>query len=93
MAHTKSGGSTRLGRDSTAKRLGVKKFDGELVKPGNVLIKQRGTKWYPGKNTRISKDDTIYAIKEGIVKFEEKRKYSFVGKKKKVSVVNVIPPP
>jgi len=91
MAHTKSGGSTRLGRDSASKRLGVKKFDGELVKPGNVLIKQRGTKWHPGKNTRISKDDTIYAIKEGIVKFEEKTKYSFVGKRKKVSVVNVIP--
>jgi len=91
MAHTKSGGSTRLGRDSASKRLGVKRFDGELVKPGNILIRQRGTKWHPGKNTKISKDDTIYAVKEGVVKFEEKRKYSFVGKRKKVSVINVIP--
>lgn len=91
MAHTKSGGSTKLGRDSHAKRLGVKKFDGEIVKPGNVLIRQRGTKWYPGKNTKLGKDDTIYALKEGVVKFESKRKYSFTGKRKRVSVINVIP--
>ncbi|MGC8880747.1 MAG: 50S ribosomal protein L27 [Minisyncoccia bacterium] len=91
MAHTKSGGSTRLGRDSTAKRLGVKKFNGELVKPGNVLVRQRGTKWHPGKNTKLGKDDTIYALKEGIVKFENKRKITFTGKTKRIAVVNVIP--
>lgn len=91
MAHTKSGGSTRLGRDSAAKRLGVKKFDGELAKPGNVLVRQRGTKWHPGKNTKLGKDDTIYALKEGIVKFENKRKVTFTGKTKRISVVNVIP--
>lgn len=91
MAHTKSGGSTRLGRDSFSKRLGVKKFDGELVQPGNVLIRQRGTKWYPGKNTKRGQDDTIYALKEGIVKFSNKRKMSFTGKTKRISVVNVIP--
>lgn len=91
MAHTKSGGSTKLGRDSFSKRLGVKKFDGELVKPGNVLVRQRGTKWYPGKNTKLGKDYTIYSLIEGIVKFENKRKVSFTGKTKRVSVVNVIP--
>lgn len=91
MAHTKSGGSTKLGRDSFSKRLGIKKFDGEYVKPGNIIVRQRGTKWYPGKNTKKGKDDTIYAIKEGKVKFETKRKVTFTGKIKRVSVVNVIP--
>jgi len=92
MAHTKSGGSTKLGRDSKAKRLGVKIFDGQTVKRGNVIIRQRGTKWYPGLNTRKGHDDTIYALKDGVVKFTQKRKISFDGKVKRITVVNVITP-
>jgi large subunit ribosomal protein L27 len=91
MAHTKAGGSTKLGRDSAAKRLGVKKFDNQTVNTGNVLIRQRGTKWYPGLNTKKGQDDTLYALKDGIVKFSTKRKKDFTGKTKKVSVINVIP--
>jgi large subunit ribosomal protein L27 len=92
MAHTKSGGSTKLGRDSEAKRLGVKIFDGQTVKRGNVIIRQRGTKWYPGLNTRKGHDDTIYALKDGVVKFTKKRKISFDGKVKRITIVNVITP-
>jgi large subunit ribosomal protein L27 len=91
MAHTKAGGSTKLGRDSAAKRLGVKKFDNQTVNAGNVLIRQRGTKWYPGLNTKRGHDDTIYALKDGIVQFSTKKKKDFTGQAKKVSVINVIP--
>jgi large subunit ribosomal protein L27 len=90
MAHTKAGGSTKLGRDSKAKRLGVKKTDGQKVKTGNVLIRQRGTKWHPGENTGIGGDDTIFSLKDGIVKFSVKRKKSFTGQMKKISLVNVV---
>lgn len=91
MAHTKSGGSTKLGRDSESKRLGVKRFDGQFVKAGEVLIRQRGTKWYPGENTALGKDDTIYALTSGIVKFKEKRKTTFTGKIKRVKTIEIIP--
>ena len=91
MAHVKSAGSTKLGRDSNSKRLGVKKFDGQIVKSGNVLIRQRGTKWHPGLNTKIGCDDTIYALINGIVKFSNKRKKTFTGKTKRISLINVIP--
>ena len=70
MAHKKGMGSTRNGRDSEAKRLGVKKFGGELVKTGNILVRQRGTKIHPGNNVGIGKDDTLYALIDGVVKFE-----------------------
>ena len=72
MAHKKAGGSTRNGRDSAGRRLGVKKFGGETVIPGNIIIRQRGTKYHPGKNVSLGKDHTIFAIKEGIVSFEKK---------------------
>ncbi len=72
MAHKKAGGSTRNGRDSAGRRLGVKKFGGELVVPGNIIIRQRGTKFRPGKNVSIGKDHTIFAIKEGVVSFKKK---------------------
>jgi large subunit ribosomal protein L27 len=91
MAHTKAGGSTKLGRDSAAKHLGVKKFDHQLVNTGNVLIRQRGTKWYPGLNTKRGQDDTIYALKDGMVQFSTKKKKDFTGQVKKISVINVIP--
>ena len=69
MAHKKAGGSTRNGRDSQSKRLGVKKFGGQLVKAGNILIRQRGTKFRNGFNTGLGKDHTIFATKDGVVAF------------------------
>ena len=73
MAHKKAGGSTRNGRDSESKRLGVKKFGGELVKPGNIIVRQRGTKFHPGKNVGIGNDHTLFALIDGNVKFETAR--------------------
>jgi large subunit ribosomal protein L27 len=70
MAHKKGQGSTRNGRDSNAQRLGVKKFGGEKVFPGNILIRQHGTKWHPGRNVGIGNDYTIYALVEGNVYFD-----------------------
>ncbi len=79
MAHKKAGGSTRNGRDSVSKRLGVKKFGGEMVVGGNIIIRQRGTKVHPGLNVGIGKDDTLFAKADGRVLFETKgpknRKY------------------
>lgn len=72
MAHKKAGGSTRNGRDSVSKRLGVKKFGGEMVVGGNILIRQRGTKVHPGLNVGIGKDDTLFAKADGRVLFETK---------------------
>ena len=72
MAHKKAGGSSRNGRDSAGRRLGVKKFGGEKVIPGNIIIRQRGTKYYPGENVGIGKDHTIFALIEGKVKFATK---------------------
>jgi len=82
FAHHKGGGSTKNGRDSNAQRLGVKKYDGQKVLGGNIIVRQRGTKIHPGENVGIGDDDTLYAKVAGTVKFER------VGKdKKKVSVV------
>ena len=72
MAHKKAGGSTRNGRDSAGRWLGIKKFGGELVIPGNIIVRQRGTKFYPGKNVSIGKDHTLFAVKEGFVSFSKK---------------------
>ena len=69
MAHKKAGGSSRNGRDSAGRRLGVKKFGGELVKPGNIIIRQRGTKWHPGDNVGLGRDHTIFALTDGNVVF------------------------
>ena len=69
MAHKKSGGSSRNGRDSAGRRLGVKKFGGEVAIPGNILVRQRGTKFYPGRNVGIVKDHTLFALTEGRVAF------------------------
>ena len=71
MAHKKAGGSSRNGRDSAGRRLGVKKFGGELVKPGNIIVRQRGTKWWPSVNVGIGKDHTIFATSEGRVTFHK----------------------
>jgi large subunit ribosomal protein L27 len=69
MSKTKGGGSTRNGRDSNAQRLGVKAFDGTSVTTGSILVRQRGTKFHPGRNVGIGKDDTLFALSEGTVKF------------------------
>jgi large subunit ribosomal protein L27 len=72
MAHKKAGGSSRNGRDSESKRLGVKKFGGEAVIAGNIIIRQRGTQWHPGANVGLGKDHTIFALVEGNVNFRAK---------------------
>ena len=81
MAHKKGQGSSRNGRDSNAQRLGVKRFGGENVLAGNILVRQRGTKFHPGSNVKIGKDDTLFAVVDGVVKFETRR-----GDRKFVSV-------
>ena len=73
MAHKKAGGSSRNGRDSAGRRLGVKRFGGEHVVPGNILVRQRGTKWHPGSNVGLGKDHTIFALVEGRVTFSKGR--------------------
>ena len=71
MAHKKSGGSAKNGRDSESKRLGVKRFAGQVVTAGSILVRQRGTKFHPGSNVRRGGDDTLFALKDGVVKFEK----------------------
>lgn len=73
MAHKKGGGSSRNGRDSESKRLGVKRYGGEYVIPGNIIVRQRGTKFHPGDNVGMGKDHTIYAVSEGFVTFLTRR--------------------
>lgn len=85
MAHKKGSGSTRNGRDSNAKRLGVKKYGGENVIPGNILVRQRGTKFKPGNNVGIGRDNTLYSLIEGKVRFERAGKQG-----KKLSVYPVL---
>ena len=82
MSKTKGGGSTRNGRDSNAQRLGIKAFDGTNISAGTILVRQRGTRFHPGKNVGIGKDDTLFALVDGSVKFGERR-----GRK----VVDVLP--
>ena len=72
MAHKKAGGSSRNGRDSESKRLGVKKFGGQAVIAGNIIVRQRGTKWHPGNNVGIGKDHTLFALTDGAVEFRTK---------------------
>jgi large subunit ribosomal protein L27 len=91
MAKKKAGGSTSLGRDSISKRLGVKMYDGQYVKPGNIIVRQRGTNVRAGDNVRRGEDDTLYAITNGTVKFTSKQLKRFTGKLKKVKFANVIP--
>lgn len=76
MAHKKGSGSTKNGRDSNSKRLGIKKYSGEFVHAGNIIVRQRGSKFYPGHNVGIGKDYTLFALINGYVKFENKRKKS-----------------
>ena len=85
MAHKKAGGSSRNGRDSAGRRLGVKKFGGEAVIPGNIIVRQRGTKFHPGDNVGMGKDHTLFALRDGKVSFRNK-----AGGK---TFANVIPHP
>ena len=89
MAKRKAGGSTQLGRDSISKRLGVKKFGGEKVVTGNIIIRQRGTKFRPGKNVKRGSDDTLFAIADGIVKFSARKIRKFTGKLERAQFVSV----
>ena len=79
MAHKKAGGSSRNGRDSIGRRLGVKKSGGQAVVPGNIIIRQRGTKYHPGENVGMGKDHTLFALKEGHVKFHNLRSRTTVS--------------
>jgi large subunit ribosomal protein L27 len=79
MAHKKAGGSSRNGRDTIGRRLGVKKFGGESVVPGNIIIRQRGTKYHPGKNVGMGKDHTIFALVDGQVSFHKTRERTTVS--------------
>ena len=81
MAHNKRTGSTRNGRDSNAQRLGVKRYGGQTVRAGNIIVRQRGTKFHPGNNVGIGSDDTLFALIDGIITFERKGK-----NRKKVSI-------
>lgn len=89
MAHTKSAGTSKLGRDSGPQYLGVKKYDGEKVKVGDILVRQRGSTFLPGTNVRQGKDYSLYSAAEGVVKFMEKRKTRFDGSIRRVKAVNV----
>lgn len=90
MSHKKAGGSTRLGRDSIAKRLGVKIHDGQQIKPGMIIVKQRGTKIHPGTNVKKGVDDTLFSTANGVVKFTNKKRMRFDGKLKSAKYANVI---
>jgi len=90
MAHKKAGGTAKNLRDSKPKYLGVKLYDGQTAKAGSILVRQRGTNFTAGANTKLSKDHTVFALKEGVVKYSSKRKQNFDGTSKKVKVVNII---
>lgn len=90
MSKTKSGGSSRLGRDSASQRLGIKTHDGESVKTGMIIVRQRGSKYLAGKNTKRGSDDTIYAMAKGTVRFTSKTKKLFDGRRRKTKLISVI---
>lgn len=90
MAKVKQKGGYKGSSDSESKRLGIKLYDGQEADAGNVLVRQRGTKYLAGKNVKKGGDDTLYAIKGGVVKFQKKKKTRFDGSKKKVNIVSVV---
>lgn len=91
MAHKKAAGSTSLGRDSAGKRLGVKLGEGSWAKTGMIIIRQRGTKYHPGLNVKKGKDDTLFAMANGFVKFSTKKMRKFNNTLKDCTIVNVLP--
>ncbi len=90
MAHTKAKSTTKLGRDSESKRLGVKLSDGQIAITGNIIIRQRGSKFMVGEGVKMGKDDTIYAVKNGKVKFTTRKKINYDGNRRLVKIVNVV---
>jgi large subunit ribosomal protein L27 len=90
MAHTKAKSAAKNNRESEAKRLGVKLFDGEKVSVGEIIIRQRGTKFHPGAGVRRGNDDTLYASVSGVVKFNSRRKVAFNGQRKSIKTVSVV---
>lgn len=91
MAHKKAGGSTENGRDSVAKRRGVKRFGGQKVNAGEVIVRQKGFWFRPGKNTHVGKDWTIHADTDGVVSFSQKRMLKFNGRREKATFVHIEP--
>lgn len=89
MAHTKAGGSTRLGRDSQSKRLGIKRFAGQFTRAGGILVRQRGTRYYPGQNVKRGNDDTLFATADGYVSFTRRKRKTYDGSLKNATYVNV----
>ena len=92
MAKKKAGGSTRLGRDSNPQYLGVKLYGGQRAHAGNIIVRQRGTKFHPGNNVKRGKDDTLFATKPGVVTFKNKQVRDFTGALKKRTFVHVVSP-
>ncbi|MFA5134721.1 MAG: 50S ribosomal protein L27 [Patescibacteria group bacterium] len=90
MAHVKGTGTTSLGRDSRGQRLGVKIYSGEAVKSGNIIVRQRGTGFRPGKNVKLANDDSIFSTANGTVHFAKRKVTGFDGKMKKTTYVNVV---
>ena len=90
MAHKKAGGSTRLGRDSNAQRLGIKLYGGEYAKVGDIIVRQRGTRYRAGDGCDTGKDDTIFAIKAGKVKYNKKKVKKFTGKLEYAQIVSTV---
>ena len=91
MAHKKAGGSTGLGRDSKSKRLGIKLFAGQIAQAGNILVRQRGTKFHPGKNVGKGKDDTLFSKITGLISFRKLKKRKFDGSLKKTKFIDITP--
>lgn len=92
MSHKKAGGSTKNGRDSNAKRLGVKLYAGQKVVAGNILVRQKGNKFFAGKNVGVGKDFTLFAERNGVVQFTEKRQKKYDGRVYRNKFVNVVAP-
>ena len=90
MSHTKAGGSTKNGRDSQSKRLGLKRSGGQIVQPGDIIVRQRGSKFVAGSHVGIGKDHTLFALKAGSVEFKTVRKAAFTGRSQRRSVVSVV---
>lgn len=90
MAHKKAGGSTSLGRDSVSKRLGVKIFGNQVVKKGQIIVRQKGSKYHAGKNVKAGGDSTLYSMTDGLVKFQAKMTKKFHGNLRKTKIVNVV---
>jgi large subunit ribosomal protein L27 len=91
MAHTKAKGTSKLGRESESKRLGIKVWGGQPVKGGGIIVRQRGSKYYAGKNVAVAGDDTLYAVSAGVVQFKKKKVKKFTNKLEKKTIVSVLP--